>query len=125
MTVLGARHVTKAFGGAPLFEDVSLTIRDGERVGLLGANGAGKSTLLRVLAGREPADGGTVDRRRDARILYVAQEPELDLDATPRAIVAAGLADLHAAIARHGAVTRALGAAASTRDEHETSALVA
>src|SRR6185369_11398044 len=93
-----------------LFSGVSLTVTWGERVGLLGVNGTGKSTLLRVLAGKEPADEGTIDRRRDARILYLSQEPELDDDATPRQLVERGLADWHEAKLRHQTITSALEA---------------
>lgn len=93
MPVLSARNLSKAYGPQTLFSGLSLTIRRGERVGLLGINGTGKSTLLRVLAGLEPIDEGVVERRRDATILYLAQEPELDPTQTPREIVESGLAD--------------------------------
>jgi len=53
-------------------------LKRGEKVALLGPNGTGKSTLLRVLAGIEAADSGLVDRRRDASMLYLPQEPVLD-----------------------------------------------
>jgi ATP-binding cassette subfamily F protein uup len=99
--VLGARNLSKAYGTRTLFTGASLTISEGERVGLVGANGAGKSTLLRVLAGLEAPDGGSLDRRRDASILYLAQEPALDPDKTPREIVLGGLAEWNAARARH------------------------
>ena len=110
MPVLSARNLAKAYGPQTLLANVSLTVRTGEKVGLLGINGAGKSTLLRVLAGLEPTDEGVIDRRRDARVLYLPQEPELDGSATPRAIVEQGLAEWHAAVARHAEVTRALEA---------------
>ena len=84
MPVLSARGVSKAYGPQTLLANVALTITRGERVGLLGVNGTGKSTLLQVLAGVEPADEGTIDRRRDATILYLAQEPVLDPAKTPR-----------------------------------------
>ena len=89
MPVISARGLAKAYGPQTLFTGLALTVRSGEKVGLLGVNGAGKSTLLRVLAGIEPADEGVVDRRRDASILYLSQEPELDPELTPRALVAA------------------------------------
>jgi ATP-binding cassette subfamily F protein uup len=101
MPVLGARRVSKAYGPQTLFSNVALTITRGERVGLLGVNGTGKSTLLRVLAGVEPADEGTVDRRRDASVLYLAQEPALDPEKTPREIVEAALVEWKAATQRH------------------------
>src|SRR5689334_7656313 len=109
--VVSARRLEKTYGPQTLFSDVALTVRSGERVGLLGANGAGKSTLLRVLAGLEAPDAGTVEVRRGARILYLAQEPALDDAATPRQIVESGLVDWHAATRRHAELSRLLTAA--------------
>jgi ATP-binding cassette subfamily F protein uup len=106
LPVLSARRISKAYGPQTLFADVSLTVTRGEHVGLLGINGTGKSTLLRVLAGVELADGGTIDWRRDATILYLAQEPALDAEKTPRAIALEGLADWKAASERHAEVSR-------------------
>src|SRR4051812_13289739 len=101
MPVLSARHVSKSYGPQTLFSDVSLTVTRGERVGLLGINGTGKSTLLRILAGEDTADEGTVDRRKGATILYLAQEPVLDGEKTAREIVTEGLAEWSAAKARY------------------------
>ena len=82
-TILTARDLSKSFPANTLFEDVQLTIADGERLGLIGPNGAGKSTLLRVLAGLERPDGGEIIRRRGASCIYVAQDDEFPADATP------------------------------------------
>lgn len=114
MPVLSARGVSKAYGPQTLFSGVSLTIVRGERVGLLGLNGTGKSTLLRVLAGTEPPDEGTIDRRRDATILYLEQEPALDPEQTPRHIVEEGLAEWKAATSRHDAISRQIDGAGAT-----------
>jgi len=113
VSVVSARNLSKAYGPQTLFANIALTIRSGERVGLLGPNGAGKSTLLRVLAGIEPADGGVVDRQRDAQVLYLAQEPVLDPLATPRQLVAQGLAEWHRAMQQHAELTRRIEAGAS------------
>ena len=106
MPVLSARNLSKSFGAQTLFSEVSLTVTRGERVGLLGVNGTGKSTLLRVLADIEPCDSGVIERRRDASILYLPQEPVLDPDKTPRQIVESGLVLWHEATARYADVTR-------------------
>src|SRR3954469_24257895 len=109
MPVLTARDVTKAFGLKPLFNKATFTIRRGEKVALLGPNGTGKSTLLRVLAGLEPHDSGTIDRRRDASILYLPQEPVLDPERPPREIAREGLAEWHTAKSRYDEVSRRIG----------------
>jgi ATP-binding cassette subfamily F protein uup len=107
MPVLSARGLEKAFGTRVLFSALDVTIRRGDRVGLLGVNGAGKSTLLRVLAGLEPPDVGTVERRREAKVLYLPQEPALDATKTAQQIVEAadpgeeGTHDDHAAPREH------------------------
>ncbi len=109
MPVLTAHAVTKAYGLKPLFDKATFTIRRGEKVALLGPNGTGKSTLLRVLAGIEPLDTGTIDRRRDANILYLPQEPELDPTRTPREIAREGLTLWHAAKSRYDDVSHRIG----------------
>src|SRR3954449_154405 len=110
MPVLTARDVSKAYGLKPLFDAATFTIRRGEKVALLGPNGAGKSTLLRVLAGLEPLDTGSIDRRRDATILYLPQEPELDPTRTPREIAREGLVAWHAAKERYDALSHRIEA---------------
>ena len=109
MPVLTARDVTKAYGLRPLFNQATFTIRRGEKVALLGPNGTGKSTLLRILAGLEPLDTGSIDRRKDASILYLPQEPVLDPTRTPREIAREGLALWHAAKERYDEVSRRIG----------------
>src|SRR5215471_21667503 len=117
MSIVSAKNLSKAFGPQTLFESIALAVREGERVGLLGANGAGKSTLLRVLAGAEAADTGTIDRRREARMAYLAQEPELDPAATPRQLVEQGLSGWHEAARRHAEVSRRIDAGDSNASE--------
>ncbi|HVU01164.1 MAG TPA: ABC-F family ATP-binding cassette domain-containing protein [Polyangiaceae bacterium] len=106
--VVSARGVEKTYGARTLFRDVSLTVREGEHVGLLGVNGTGKSTLLRVLAGLEPTDVGVVETRRGATVLYLSQEPILDDAATPRQIVESGLSEWHDATTRYAAIAQRL-----------------
>ncbi len=108
MPVLTARNITKAYGLRPLFKDATFTIRRGEKAALLGPNGTGKSTLLRVLAGLEPMDTGSIERRRDASILYLPQEPVLDPARTPREIAREGLTAWLAAKERYDALSARL-----------------
>ena len=63
-----------AYGAAPLFQDVSFTVSEGDRIGLIGPNGSGKSTLLGILAGHIHADGGDVAIRKHTKLSYVKQD---------------------------------------------------
>ena len=110
--VVSVRGLTKAYGPQALFEDASFTIRRGERVGLLGANGTGKSTLLRVLAGLEPADRGTLELRRGASVMFLAQEPTLDPASTPRMIAERGMSAWQDAMRSYTEISAAIGAGA-------------
>ena len=74
MIVLSAQNVAKAFGVNVVLKDVSLTLQQGDRMGLVGVNGCGKSTLMRILAGLETADSGDISMVRGTRIGYLAQQ---------------------------------------------------
>ena len=81
-----------AFGHVPLLDHTTFSLEAQERVGLIGRNGAGKSSLLKILGGLEKPDDGTLQVQGNTRISYVAQEPQLDSDATVFEAVSAGLA---------------------------------
>jgi ATP-binding cassette subfamily F protein uup len=81
-----------AFGHVPLLDHADFSLETAERVGLIGRNGAGKSSMLKILGGMDRPDDGTVQVQNGTRISYVAQEPQLDADATVFEAVRAGLA---------------------------------
>jgi ATP-binding cassette subfamily F protein uup len=95
--LLSAQGLTHAFGAHPLFEGVSFTLSEGDRVGLIGPNGAGKSTLLRILAGELGPDRGTVATRGGLRVAHLSQMPEFPPGVTVREAVSAGLPTTSAA----------------------------
>lgn len=72
--ILNAQGVTKAFGALSLFRNISFTVCEGDRIGLIGPNGSGKSTLLRILAGELEPDTGDLVTRKRTRLGYVTQE---------------------------------------------------
>ncbi|MBR2779196.1 MAG: ABC-F family ATP-binding cassette domain-containing protein [Firmicutes bacterium] len=78
MIILNADNISKSYTEKPLLRDVSLSIHDGEKIGLIGVNGTGKSTLLRILAGVEEADSGKVTYTNGIRISYLPQNPPFD-----------------------------------------------
>ena len=93
--LLSAQGLAKSFGPRPLFADLCIDLRAGERVGLIGPNGAGKSTLLKILAGLEDPDVGTLSTRRGARIGYVLQDDVFPLGTNARGVLQAALAGEH------------------------------
>lgn len=82
MNLLTAEGLSKSYGIKKLFEGVSLSISEGEKIGLVGVNGAGKSTLLKALAGIEPADKGTITMAQNLQIEYLPQNPDFEQDLT-------------------------------------------
>jgi ATP-binding cassette subfamily F protein uup len=108
LPALTVQHVKKAFGPQVVLEDATFTLSRGEKVGLIGANGTGKSTLAKILAGVDKPDGGTLSVRRGLTIRYLSQEPELDPQASARAVVEEALVAWTAATVRHAAVTSEL-----------------
>ena len=69
-------NLTKSFGNLVLFENISLGLSEGQRVGLIAKNGSGKTTLLNILSGKEGYDNGTISFRRDLRVGYLEQDPQ-------------------------------------------------
>ena len=74
MIVLSAQNIVKSFGINVVLRDVSFTLQQGDRIGLVGVNGCGKSTLMKIIAGLESADSGEMSLVRGTRIGYLAQQ---------------------------------------------------
>lgn len=85
--LLSCREISKSFGAQNLFEQLTLGIFDGDRIGLIGPNGAGKSTLLKIIAQEEVPEEGEVVVRSKARIAYVPQLEKFDPGKTIRDIL--------------------------------------
>ena len=79
---LQIENISKSFGDLVLFSDISFTIEERQRIGLIACNGKGKSTLLKVIAGEEPQEGGKITMRNDIRVGYLEQEPDFNGDLT-------------------------------------------
>ncbi len=74
------QNLTKSFGAQVLFEDISFSIAEGQKIGLIAKNGTGKSTLLSVITGKEGYDSGKIIFRNDLRIGYLEQTPHFNPD---------------------------------------------
>ncbi len=90
--IINAQGLSKRYGIAPLFQNISFTISQGDRIGLIGPNGSGKSTLLEILSGRVKPDAGEVAVRKGISLSYVQQISEFPVEATCRSVIEAALA---------------------------------
>ncbi|PAQ13410.1 multidrug ABC transporter ATP-binding protein [Bacillaceae bacterium SAOS 7] len=80
MRVLTVNEMTKTYGEKELFKNLTFSISEKERIGLIGVNGTGKSSLLKIVAGKDLPDSGEMIAPNDYSIAYLAQEPEMDLE---------------------------------------------
>ena len=79
---LDVQGLTKSFGALLLFENISFSVSEGQKIGLIARNGMGKSTLLSILSGKEGYDSGSVIFRRDLRVGFLEQSPRFDPEET-------------------------------------------
>ncbi len=91
MALISLLNAQLAFGHVALLDHTDFSLENGERVGLIGRNGTGKSSMLKIIAGLEKPDDGTLVVQNGVRVVYVAQEPPLDLDATIFEAVSRGI----------------------------------
>src|SRR5271169_6462812 len=92
--LLSVSAVGKRFGARVLFENLSLSLSEGDRTGLIGPNGSGKTTLLEILAGNDDPDTGTRALRKQTRLAYVPQDSLFAPSDTVGSILTAALDDL-------------------------------
>ncbi|MDA3849643.1 MAG: ABC-F family ATP-binding cassette domain-containing protein [Spirochaetaceae bacterium] len=78
MNLLSLENVNKTLNSEALFQEVTLGIDQGDKIGFIGPNGSGKSTFLRLLAGQLEPDGGNISRNRDLKISFLEQQPRID-----------------------------------------------
>ncbi|MGC4376971.1 ABC-F family ATP-binding cassette domain-containing protein [Fictibacillus sp. Mic-4] len=76
MSLLSVENVTKSYGDKTLFEQISFTVSEKQRIGIIGVNGTGKSSLLKIIAGIESPDSGSIIHANDFHIEYLPQTPE-------------------------------------------------
>src|ERR1700675_3584865 len=89
--IISAQGLSKRYGAAPLFRNISFTVSEGDRIGVIGPNGSGKSTLLEMLIGRVKPDSGDVAIRKGTRLSYVSQISEFAEGVTIRSVIETAL----------------------------------
>lgn len=82
MNLLSAEKISKSYSEKILFNQISLGINEGEKIGVIGINGTGKSTLLKVIAGVEYPDEGRLIKANSLHIEYLPQNPSFEDDTT-------------------------------------------
>lgn len=88
--LLSAEHISLNFGLKQLLDDVTLYIKEGDKIGIIGINGTGKSSLLRVLAGQQIPDQGQVSRDPNVQVSFLSQDPDMEAKNTVLEQVFAG-----------------------------------
>ncbi len=81
-SLLQIENLTKSYGDRILFADITFGVNEGDKIGIIAKNGTGKSTLLKILCDNEIYDSGKITYRRDARVGYLTQTPNLNLEKT-------------------------------------------
>ncbi|MFZ4596808.1 MAG: ABC-F family ATP-binding cassette domain-containing protein, partial [Verrucomicrobiaceae bacterium] len=99
--VISAKDLNLQFSLQRVFNNATMAVHEGEKLGLVGRNGAGKSSLMRIIIGTEKPDSGTVSRRNGLIVSYLAQEFTLDEDATVIDNVRSGASVVFDMIARY------------------------
>src|SRR2546427_3245074 len=89
--IISAQGLSKTYGVAPLFQNISFTVSERDRIGVIGPNGSGKSTLLEMLIGRVKPDNGDVAIRKGTRLSYVSQISEFAEGVTIRSVIETAL----------------------------------
>lgn len=108
MNIITAEHITISYTGKNVLDDVSFSMDDGDKTGIIGLNGAGKSSLLKIIAGIVTPDSGNVTMRRNLKISYLPQTPEF----TP------GITALEAALCSNSHLLNGIGSGESPQTWH-------
>lgn len=94
MNLLVMDNVSKAYGDKQIMQNISLSIEEGDKIGVLGINGSGKSSLLKLIVGWDEVDQGSIIKNKHLQINYLPQNPEFEPDATVISAVLNNAADI-------------------------------
>jgi ABC transport system ATP-binding/permease protein len=118
--VLSVQDIVKGFGSQPVLQGISLTLHEGERVGLIGRNGSGKSTLLKIMAGQDVPDDGVVTRTQGLRVDMLEQQCRLDLTQTVAQVLDHSGEELRHMLEAYRHVTEQLARAPVGHPDHDS-----
>ncbi len=116
--LLSVQNVVHGYGGQPVLNDISVTLHEGDRVGLIGRNGSGKSTLMRILAGAMNPDNGLVTRTKGIRVALLSQSCALPREKTVQETLYDAAEDARAMVAQYHAVVDKLSQTPGSCWEH-------
>src|ERR1700730_15612202 len=89
--IISAQGLSKRYGVAPLFKNISFTVSEGDRIGVIGPNGSGKSTLLEILCGKTKPHSADAAKRKGTRLSYVKQISEFASGTTIQTVIESAL----------------------------------
>ncbi len=107
--ILSVQNIVKSYGAQPVLDNISLTIHEGERIGLIGRNGCGKSTLMRIFAALDTPEQGLVTRMTGIRVALLGQKCDLDRAKTIAEVLTDAAAERHKLIEDYHDVMHRLG----------------
>jgi ATP-binding cassette subfamily F protein uup len=108
-TVLSILNVEKSFGAQNILDGISLTIHEGDRIGLIGRNGCGKSTLLKIISGLDTPEKGNVSFRQGLRVAMLSQDCKLNPEDTVGSVIELAAESVRQLLERHHQVAMQLG----------------
>lgn len=117
--ILSVQNVVRSFGAQPVIRDISLTIHEGDRIGLIGRNGSGKSTLLKIMTGLDEPDSGIVTRMQGLRVHLLDQQCTLDRNLTVGQVLDGAATDVRKLIDRFHRRMEELAASSAGTAAHD------
>ncbi len=120
--ILSVQDISKSFGAQPVLSDLSLTVHQGDRIGLIGANGSGKSTLLKIMAGQEQCDDGLVTQSQGLRTGMLAQQCQFTTNDTVAGVLENASQEIRLLIEEYHHTTELMAKDLSDQEYHRLEA---
>lgn len=108
MNIFDVSDLEKSYGPRKILDRISITVGEGEKVGVIGRNGSGKTTLLRIAARLESPDAGRIAFKRETQVGFLPQEPQLNQESTVSDEIRSVLGELEEKVSRYHAISTAM-----------------